>query len=133
MEKAMRQARLDVSAIDYVNAHGTATESNDLVETRAIKRLFGGHSRRIAVSSTKPVTGHLMAAAGALETVVCVLSLVNGEIPMTLNLANPDEGFDLDYVRGESRHYPIRNVMNLNTGFGGKNSCLVLGRFDGNG
>jgi 3-oxoacyl-[acyl-carrier-protein] synthase II len=74
-----------------------------------------------------------MAAAGALETVVCVLSLVNGEIPMTLNLANPDEGFDLDYVRGESRHYPIRNVMNLNTGFGGKNSCLVLGRFDGNG
>jgi 3-oxoacyl-[acyl-carrier-protein] synthase II len=133
MQKAMRQARLDVGAIDYVNAHGTATESNDLVETRAIKRLFGGHSGRIAVSSTKPVTGHLMAAAGALETVVCVLSLVNGEIPMTLNLANPDEGFDLDYVRGESRHYPVRNVMNLNTGFGGKNSCLVLGRFDGNG
>jgi 3-oxoacyl-[acyl-carrier-protein] synthase II len=128
MQKALRRARLDVSEVDYINAHGTATESNDLVETLAIKRLFGTDARRLAVSSTKPVTGHLMGAAGALETVVCVLALHHQEIPLTLNFNEPAEGCDLDYVRGRSRPYPLRAVLNLSSGFGGKNSCLALGR-----
>ena len=126
MEKALRRARLHVSEVDYINAHGTATEANDLVETRAIKRLFGEHARRLAVSSTKPVSGHLLAAAGALETVVCVLTLTHKEIPLTLNFKEPAEGCDLDYVPGESRAYPVRVAMNINSGFGGKNSCLIL-------
>jgi len=130
MEKALRRARLDVTNVDYVNAHGTATESNDVVETRAIKRLFGEHARRIAVSSTKPVTGHLMGAAGALETLVCALVLHHQEIPLTLNFNDPADECDLDYVRGESRPYPVKVAMNLNSGFGGKNSCLVLGRYN---
>jgi 3-oxoacyl-[acyl-carrier-protein] synthase II len=127
MEKALRQARLRASEIDYINAHGTATENNDLVETRAIKALFGPHAQRVAVSSTKPVTGHLMGAAGAVETVICALALHHQEIPPTPNLVEPEVGCDLDYVRGQSRPYPLRRVMNLNIGFGGKNSCLVLG------
>src|SRR5438876_6080607 len=126
MEKALRRARLHVSEVDYINAHGTATEANDLVETRAIKRLFGEHARRLAVSSTKPVSGHLLAAAGPLETVVCVLTLTHKEIPLTLNFKEPAEGCDLDYVPGESRAYPVRVAMNINSGFGGKNSCLIL-------
>lgn len=129
MEKALRRARLDVTEVDYINAHGTATEANDLVETRAIKRLFGPHAWKLAVSSTKPVTGHLMGAAGALETVVCVLAVHHQEIPLTLNFNEPAEECDLDYVRGRSRPYPIRIAINLSSGFGGKNSCLVLGRY----
>ncbi|MBI3850632.1 MAG: beta-ketoacyl-[acyl-carrier-protein] synthase family protein [Verrucomicrobia bacterium] len=129
MEKALRRARMDVSEIDYINAHGTATESNDLVETKAIKHLFGDHARRLAVSSTKPVTGHLLGAAGAIETVICALALKHQEIPPTINLTEPAEGCDLDYVLKRSRPYPIRAAMNLNSGFGGKNSCLILRAF----
>ena len=128
MEKALRQARLDIDEVDYVNAHGTATESSDVVESKALRRLFGDHARRLAVSSTKPVTGHLLAAAGALETVVCALAIHHRMMPMTLNFRDPAEGCELDYVGGESRPYPIRVALNLSSGFGGKNSCLVLGR-----
>jgi len=129
MEKALRRARLHTSEIDYINAHGTATESGDVVETKAINRLFGEHARRIAVSSTKPVTGHLLAAAGALETVICSLAVHEQVIPLTLNFEHPAEGCDLDYVPVESRPYPLRSVMNLSSGFGGKNSCLILRRY----
>jgi 3-oxoacyl-[acyl-carrier-protein] synthase II len=128
MEKALRRARLHPSEIDYINAHGTATEASDLVETKAIRRLFGHHSRKVAVSSTKPVTGHLLAAAGALETVVCALAIHHQTIPLTLNHKDRAEGCDLDYVPGASRPYPLRAVMNLSSGFGGKNSCLILGK-----
>ena len=117
---------MHVSEIDYINAHGTATEINDVVESRAIKRLFAAHASRLAVSSTKPVSGHLLAAAGAIETVVCVLALVHKQIPMTLNFKQPADGCDLDYVPGKSRPYPVRAAMNINSGFGGKNSCLIL-------
>jgi 3-oxoacyl-[acyl-carrier-protein] synthase II len=129
MEKALRQARLHPSEVDYINAHGTATESNDLAETRAIKRLFGPAATRVAVSATKPVTGHLLGAAGVLEAVICVLALEQAVIPPTINLDEPAEGCDLDYVPLRPRPYPVRVAMNLNSGFGGKNSCLVLGRF----
>ncbi|MEZ0255700.1 MAG: beta-ketoacyl synthase, partial [Chthoniobacter sp.] len=129
IQKGMRDAGVDPEQVDYINAHGTATEANDLVETKAIKRFFGAHAYRLAVSSTKPITGHLLGAAGALETVVCALALHHQEIPMTLNHSEPGEGCDLDYVRGRSRPYPIRIALNLSSGFGGKNSCLVLRRY----
>jgi len=90
--------------------------------------LFGNHASKLAISSTKPVTGHLLAAAGAIETIVCVLALQHQEIPLTLNLKEPAAECDLDYVPSRSRPYPMRAVMNLSCGFGGKNSCLILGR-----
>jgi len=130
MEKALRGARIDATQVDYINAHGTATAANDLVETRAIKHVFGSHAYRVAVSSTKPVTGHLMGAAGALESVVCALAIYHQVIPLTLNHREPAEECDLDYVRDRSRPYPIRVAMNLNSGFGGKNSCLILKQFE---
>lgn len=130
MEKALRAAQLDITAIDYINAHGTANAPNDIAETRAIKRIFGDRARRLAVSSTKPVTGHPLAAAGALETVICALALFHQEIPPTLNLREPHPDCDLDYVRDKARPYPVRCAMNLNSGFGGKTSCLILGRFE---
>ncbi len=130
MAKALGQARLAAPEIDYINTHGTATKLNDIAETVAIKKAFANHLRQLAVSSTKPVTGHLLGAAGAIETVICALAIHHQTIPPTINLSDPDEGFDLDYVPGQSRPYPIRLAMNLNVGFGGKNSCLILGRYD---
>ncbi len=129
MKKALRQSRISADMVDYINAHGTATDANDLVETTAIKRNFGSHARRLAVSSTKPVTGHLLGAAGALETIVCALALHHQEMPLTLNHHDPAAGCDLDYIVGKSRPYPIRVAMNLSSGFGGKNSCLIMQRY----
>lgn len=129
IQKGIREAQISPEEVDYINAHGTATEANDIVETKAIKRYFGAHAYRLAVSSTKPITGHLLGAAGALETVVCALALHHQEIPLTLNHDQPGEGCDLDYVRGRSRPYPIRVALNLSSGFGGKNCCLVLRRY----
>lgn len=129
MEKALRNGDLALSEIDYVNAHGTATEANDVSESRAIRRLFGGDADRIAVSSTKPITGHLMAAAGAVETIVCALAIHHEIIPLTLNFRDPADDCTLDYVRDVSRPYPIRTAMNLSSGFGGKNACLIVRKY----
>lgn len=131
MEKAVRRARIQPTDIDYINAHGTATEANDIVETKAIRAFFGTHANRLATSSTKPITGHLMAAAGALESAVCALALFHQTMPPTCNLHQPAPECDLDYVREGARSYPIRYAMNLNSGFGGKNACLILRRFEG--
>ncbi|HEX8372261.1 MAG TPA: beta-ketoacyl-[acyl-carrier-protein] synthase family protein [Chthoniobacterales bacterium] len=130
MEKALRNSGIDLEEVDYVNAHGTATEANDLVESKAIQKFFGGYTRRLAVSSTKPITGHLMAAAGAVETVVCALVTHHQVIPPTANLRNPEAGMNLDFVPLLARPYPVRAVMNLSSGFGGKNACLLMRRFD---
>lgn len=130
MEKAIRRARIDLTEVDYINAHGTATEANDAVETLAIRKFFGEHANRLAVSSTKPVTGHLMAAAGAVETAVCALAVHHQTMPPTLNLQTPAAECDLDYVRDKARSYPIRVAMNLSSGFGGKNACLLLRHLD---
>jgi 3-oxoacyl-[acyl-carrier-protein] synthase II len=127
MEKALLKAGTDGSKIDYINVHGSANSVNDIAETRAIKNVFGEQARHVAVSSTKPITGHPLAAAGAIETVICVLALYHREIPCTLNLRTPLPECDLDYVPGKSRPYPLRQVMNLSSGFGGKTACLVLG------
>ena len=126
MAKALRRARLDVTQIDYINAHATATEANDVVETKAIRNLFGEHAHRIAVTGTKPVTGHLLGAAGAVESVITALAIHHREIPPTANLTTPADGCDLDYVPHRARPYPIRAALNVNLGFGGKNSCLVF-------
>lgn len=129
MEKALRQAGIHREEVDYINAHGTATPANDAVETKAIKRFFGSHTRRLSISSTKPVTGHLMGAAGALEAIVCAMAIHNEAIPRTANLTEPDPECDLDYVADRWRPYPLNVVLNLNSGFGGKNSCMVLRRY----
>lgn len=130
MDKAFRRARIDRSEVDYINAHGTATEANDVVESKAIKTFFGEHAQRVGVSATKPVTGHLMAAAGAVESAVCALAIHHQMMPPTINLQTAAPGCDLDYVRGTARTYPIRVALNMSSGFGGKNACLLLRRFE---
>ena len=125
MRRAFRSARMHPEEIDYVNAHGSATRRNDPIETLAIKDIFGSHSRRLAVSATKAVTGHLMGASGAIEAVITVLAVKNQLIPPTINLTEPEEGCDLDYVK-EARPYPVRAAVNLNAGFGGRYSCLIF-------
>jgi 3-oxoacyl-[acyl-carrier-protein] synthase II len=129
LHKALRRARLAPGEVDYINAHASATPLNDPVETRAIKAVFREHSKRLAISATKPVTGHLMGASGALETMICALSIWHKEIAPTINLHEPDPGCDLDYVPGEARSYPVRVALNLNAGFGGRYSCLALKKF----
>src|SRR6185369_18089230 len=105
-------------------------EANDIVETKAIHTLFGSLAGRIGVSSTKPVTGHLMAAAGAVETIVTALAIYHQTIPPTPNLRVPDPECNLDYVPKTARPYPIRAALNLSSGFGGKNACLALRRWN---
>ena len=131
IEKGLRDAGVMASGVNYINAHGTATSANDVVEVKAIKSHFGNQARRLAVSSTKGVTGHLLAAAGALESVVATLAIFHQMIPKTTNLVMPEPDCDLDLVIGESRPYPIDVALNLSVGFGGKNSCLVMKRYQG--
>lgn len=129
MRKAMHSGLVDFDRVNYINVHGTANPPNDLAETRAIKEVFGAHARKLAVSSTKPVTGHPLAAAGAIETVICTLAIANSRIPPTINLQKPHPECDLDYVPNQARPYPIDVALSLNSGFGGKTSCLILGRY----
>ena len=124
MSYALRRAGLNPEQVGYVNAHGTATVANDVVESSAIQRVFSG--RTPPVSSTKPVTGHLLGAAGALETIVAALAIQHQTLPLTLNFDSPAPGCELDYIRGSSRSAAVRFAMNLSCGFGGANSCLVL-------
>ena len=129
MQRAFRHARVHPEEIDYINAHGSATSRNDPIETLAIKSVFGSHARRLAVSGTKAITGHLMGASGAVESAITILAMKNQHIPPTINLTDPDTGCDLDYVT-ESRPYPIRAAINLNAGFGGRYSCLIFRQFN---
>lgn len=112
----------------YVNAHGTGTQANDVSETRALRRVFGNAADRLQISSTKSMTGHLIGAAGALESIACVLALRDGRIPPTINLETPDPDCDLDYVPLRSRSTDVRFALNNTFGFGGHNVCLVFGR-----
>jgi 3-oxoacyl-[acyl-carrier-protein] synthase II len=125
MTEALRRAGKNPADVDYINAHGTATVANDSAESIAIARVFGDH--RVPVSSTKPVTGHLLGAAGALETVATALALHHRTVPLTLNFEQPAPGCELDYVKGASRSAKVDVALNLSCGFGGANSCLVLG------
>jgi 3-oxoacyl-[acyl-carrier-protein] synthase II len=126
LEKALRDARVHPSEVQYINAHGSATPLNDPVETKAVKQVFREHAKRLAISASKPIFGHLLGAAGAIEAMVCALSLWHQEIPPTINLHDPDPGCDLDYVPGEARDYPLKVAVNLNAGFGGRYASLVL-------
>ncbi|MCX2726116.1 beta-ketoacyl-ACP synthase II [Thermomicrobium sp. 4228-Ro] len=129
MCQALADAELQTDDIDYVNAHGTSTPLNDIAETAALKRLFGGRNNVPPVSSTKALTGHLLGAAGALEAVICVLALQHQVIPPTWHLREPDPECDLDYVANEPRVGRLRYVMTNAFGFGGHNAVLILGRY----
>jgi 3-oxoacyl-[acyl-carrier-protein] synthase II len=128
MVNALRNARLDPDRVDYVNAHGTSTPLGDIAETVAVKRCFGDHARKLAVSSTKSMTGHLLGAAGGIEAVFSVLAIRDQVAPPTINLVNQDPQCDLDYVPNTARAMKIDNVMSNSFGFGGTNGTLVFGK-----
>jgi len=128
MERALQRAGLKPDAIDYINAHGTGTQYNDLAETVAIKALFGDHAHELKVSSIKAATSHTMGAAGALEAIATVLALRDGILPPTLNLEEPDPGCDLDYVPLVARKAEIRTALSNSSGIGGNNASVVLGQ-----
>ena len=130
MRNALQDAGLAPEQVDYVNAHGTSTPVGDLGETIAIKRAFGDHARKLAVSSTKSMTGHLLGAAGGVEAVFTVLALRNNVLPPTINYENPDPACDLDYVPNEARDKELRAAISNSFGFGGTNGTLVFQRFE---
>jgi 3-oxoacyl-[acyl-carrier-protein] synthase II len=131
MRLALEDAGLGPEEVDYVNAHGTSTTVNDSVETLALKIALGDHARRVPVSSTKSMTGHLIAAGGAVEAIVCLLAIRDGIVPPTVNLDHPDDDCDLDYVPHTARDRAVDVAMSNSFGFGGQNTTLVLRRFAG--
>ncbi|OGP29390.1 MAG: beta-ketoacyl-[acyl-carrier-protein] synthase II [Deltaproteobacteria bacterium GWA2_57_13] len=128
MALAIRDAGVPAQAVDYINAHGTSTEYNDINETLAIKKVFGEQAYKIPVSSTKSMTGHLLGAAGAVEGIYSVLALQEGIIPPTINYENPDPRCDLDYVPNQARRATIRVALSNSFGFGGTNACVIFRR-----
>jgi 3-oxoacyl-[acyl-carrier-protein] synthase II len=132
MRMALEDARVSPDAVDYVNAHGTSTPIGDLEESRAIARVFGANAtdHKLWVSSTKSMMGHLLGAAGAMETAICALAIAEGRIPPTINLTDPDPECSLDYVPNTARERRVRHAMNNSFGFGGTNCALVLSRVE---
>ena len=130
MQMALNDAGIDPADIDYINAHGTSTPLNDVVETRAIKTVFGEHSYKLAISSTKSMTGHMLGGAGGIESVFMALAIKNQIIPPTINLENPDPECDLDYVPNTARETPIRAAISNSFGFGGTNAVIVMKKFE---
>jgi beta-ketoacyl-acyl-carrier-protein synthase II len=128
MRSALARSGVAPERVGYINAHGTSTPLGDLAETRAIKHVFGDHAYRLAVSSTKSVTGHCFGAAGAVEATMCALALHHGVLPPTINYRNPDPDCDLDYVPNEARHAEVDVALSNAMGLGGHNGCVVLGR-----
>ena len=126
MSWALRDARIDPEQVSYINAHGTSTPFNDIIETRAIHRAFGEHARRLWISSTKSMTGHLLGAAGALEALVTALAIQRGVFPPTINLDEPDPRCDLDYMPHTAREGRREIALSNSFGFGGQNASLVL-------
>jgi 3-oxoacyl-[acyl-carrier-protein] synthase II len=129
MQTAIEDAGIGLGDVQYINAHGTSTYANDMIETKAIKGLFGDYAYKLAVSSIKSMTGHLLGAAGAIESVVSVLALRDQIAPPTINLDNPSEDLDLDYVPHTARAMPIEHVLCNSFGFGGANACLVFRKY----
>jgi 3-oxoacyl-[acyl-carrier-protein] synthase II len=130
MLAALNDACMSPGDIDYINAHGTSTPPNDIYETQAIKKTFGEHAWKLAISSTKSMTGHLLGATGGVEAILTALSIHEGIIPPTINLDNPDPECDLDYVPYTARKQTITAAMSNTFGFGGVNAVLVLKKFD---
>ncbi|NJD56105.1 MAG: beta-ketoacyl-ACP synthase II, partial [Nitrospirae bacterium] len=130
MSMAIHDAGISPSEVDYINAHGTSTKHGDELETLAIKNVFGDHAYKLSVSSTKSMTGHLLGAAGGVEAVISVLSIYHHMMLPTINLDNPDEGCDLDYVPHTSRSSEVRCALSNSFGFGGTNACLLFKKYD---
>jgi 3-oxoacyl-[acyl-carrier-protein] synthase II len=129
MKMALDSAGLNPSDISYINAHGTSTPQGDVAETKAIKTVFGEHARKLAVSSTKGATGHMLGAAGGVEMALCVKAIQCDIVPPTINLENPDPECDLDYVPGAAREMKVNAIVNNSFGFGGHNASLVARKF----
>ena len=128
MRRALDRAGVEPERVGYINAHGTSTPLGDAAETRAIKEVFGEHAYRLAVSSTKSVTGHCFGAAGAIEAMMCVLAIRDGVLPPTMNYVHPDPECDLDYVPNESRQAQVDVALSNAMGLGGHNGCVLVGR-----
>ena len=131
MKMAIKDAGITPEGVDYINAHGTSTPLNDLTETLAIKKVFGGHAKKVPISATKSMTGHLLGAAGSTEAIFTVLSIRDGIMPPTINYEEPDPQCDLDYVPNVARRKPIRTAMSNAFGFGGTNATLIFKKFEG--
>ena len=131
MRMALRNAGLNPQDISYINAHGTSTPQGDTAETEAVKTVFGEHARKLAVSSTKGATGHMLGAAGAVEMIVCTKALQTDVVPPTINYEFPDPECDLDYVPNKARHITVNAVVNNSFGFGGHNASLIARKFTG--
>ncbi|MBX5475436.1 MAG: beta-ketoacyl-[acyl-carrier-protein] synthase II, partial [Thermoleophilia bacterium] len=130
MRRALARAGIEPERVGYINAHGTSTPLGDAAETKAIKDVFGEHAYRLAVSSTKSVTGHCFGAAGAIEAMMCVLAVHEGVLPPTMNLRTPDPECDLDYVPNEARRVQVDVALSNAMGLGGHNACVVVGRVE---
>jgi 3-oxoacyl-[acyl-carrier-protein] synthase II len=130
MRWALQDAGMEPSEIDYMNAHGTSTPTNDPLETMAIKKAFGDHAKKMPISSTKSMTAHMVGGAGGIEAIISLLAIRDGYIPPTMNLDNPDEACDLDYVPNVGRKADLRAVLSDNLGFGGHNGSLVFKKFE---
>jgi 3-oxoacyl-[acyl-carrier-protein] synthase II len=130
MKMAMDAAGVNPLDIDYISAHGTSTEENDKIETLAIRRAFGDHAKNVPISSIKSMLGHLIAAAGAVELITCVLAIRDGIIPPTMNYQHPDPNCDLDYVPNKARKARVRIALSNSFGFGGQNNTLVIRAFE---
>jgi 3-oxoacyl-[acyl-carrier-protein] synthase II len=129
MKRSLAVAQIAPEQVDYINAHGTSTPYNDKFETLAIKKIFGEHARKLAISSTKSMTGHLLGAAGGIESIICVKTIQTGQIAPTINLVDPDPDCDLDYVPNVKRSATVKTVLSNNLGFGGQNASVVFRAF----
>jgi 3-oxoacyl-[acyl-carrier-protein] synthase II len=127
---ALKDARVDHRDVDYINAHGTSTRLNDLMETKAVKQVFGERAKKLPLSSIKSMIGHLIGAAGAIEAAALALTLQQGVLPPTINQTHADPDCDLDYVPNAAREIPVRTAMSTSFGFGGQNAALVMQRLN---
>src|SRR5206468_10662551 len=130
MSRAVRKAGIEPDDVDYINPHGTGTPLNDRAETAAIKTAFGEHARKLAISSTKSMHGHLMGGAGALEAIASIQAIRTGIVPPTINYEVPDPDCDLDYVPNVARHTNVRVALSNSVGLGGHNACVLFRRFE---
>jgi len=131
MQAALADAGINTDQIDYINAHGTSTPLGDAAEVHAVNQLFGDHAHTLVMSSTKSMTGHTLGAAGGIESLITALAVRNGVVPPTINLDNPDDGFDLDFAAHTAQERPLRLALNNSFGFGGHNVCLAIRHYDG--
>lgn len=131
MKRAIQDSGIELEEVNYINAHGTGTTVGDVAEVAAVKAIFGDHARKLSVSSTKSMTGHLLGAAGAVEAIFSILAIRDGMLPPTINLDDPEEGCDLDFVPHEARAADVRVSLSNSFGFGGTNGTLIFKRFDG--